>query len=1060
MTKKKKIRIQGYDHKKLFALVDKFEATVLSTLRMTMNRTIDSIHTSVTAAASSAGGEFVPVGPDDTNILTTLWATEVDQTLLPLVGEVYFKSARLIESRLAANIKRDIASVPDDIAVEYVSQARNRLRGVGDRAWELAREEIAKGTAEGESIETLSTRLRSVVGFTEPRASTVARTEIISAANLGSIQQARASNLQMNKVWLATEDARTRPTHNRADNQSVGLNEKFVVGSTTLDFPGSPLGPADEVINCRCTIVYEDIEVPEKIESTPIVAAGADVMTGAMIALRPSIEDAERIALPGGEDVNQLHCTLWYLGDAVNYDDVLRNQIIHVVSQIAIDQISISTTGFGAAFWNPDSDNPSLVMNISGSGPAEVREEINRHLEELWAYTGCLPVQHSPYVQHVCLAYGKPDENRMDEALARLGPITFDAIRIAFAGEVTDIPLYSGIGLVAGLNFVGKTMPYEIHKSSSCPDSKPYGIFKKESGEKVGGCHSSESDAQDQIAAIYANESSSGGESIALDSNSMPASGDAGSPGDTNLPAHTGMMSDRTWEGILVVEGVKTGDGRQFASGSLTWDTLPMPLRWAPADYGEHQGAVDVARIDAIYRDSANANIIRGHGVFMQEGLTPESDRAFAMVRDGFLKGVSIDVDSIANADVEVIYPDVDEDASLEEMWAPPDLVIFHSGRIRAATLVSIPAFVEAQISLAPLSVEPVEAVTAAVDTFWDFKSTMSRARRDVFQKGKIGSVFHHDVKADGSLGLANVTACTIGIRDALTNPDPNFTYAQRRANYEHLAGHLRAAGLEPQQFTIDAFSDEVKAIVAAGSSEQFGVPPREWFDNPQLTGPTGLTITEDGRVFGHAATWGTCHIGFANACRTPPHEDAHDFFLLGEVLTSSGERIPVGSITIGTGHAATSGLNAQKAAEHYDNTGTAIADVTSGNDEYGIWVAGAIRPGTSLSRVADLRAAKLSGDWRSIGGKLRLVALLAVNVPGFPIPRAQAQVRDGRQLSLVASGIISDHPVETGIVNTRDVERITSLNKIKASLARRTGRDAESRANALRARIHGGNNV
>ena len=70
------------------------------------------------------------------------------------------------------------------------------------------------------------------------------------------------------------------------------------------------------------------------------------------------------------------------------------------------------------------------------------------------------------------------------------------------------------------------------------------------------------------------------------------------------------------------------------------------------------------------------------------------------------------------------------------------------------------------------------------------------------------------------------------------------------------------------------------------------------------------------------------------------------------------------------------------------------MADVAVGNDAHGIWVAGSVRPGADPLRVYELQAAgQVSGDWRRIGGQLRLVGLLAVNVPGFPVPKMRARV-------------------------------------------------------------------
>jgi hypothetical protein len=163
--------------------------------------------------------------------------------------------------------------------------------------------------------------------------------------------------------------------------------------------------------------------------------------------------------------------------------------------------------------------------------------------------------------------------------------------------------------------------------------------------------------------------------------------------------------------------------------------------------------------------------------------------------------------------------------------------------------------------------------------------------------------------------------------------------------------------------------------------------------------------VTDEGRIYGHAALWGECHVGMADVCVTPPQEESHPYFMTGEVACADGSRVAVGQITLGTGHASLS-LGASRATEHYDNTGTAVADVTVGNDAHGIWVAGAVRPGTAVARVRELRASgQLSGDWRRIGGQLRLVGLLAVNVPGFPVPKLGTRVASGAPLALVAAG-------------------------------------------------------
>lgn len=178
--------------------------------------------------------------------------------------------------------------------------------------------------------------------------------------------------------------------------------------------------------------------------------------------------------------------------------------------------------------------------------------------------------------------------------------------------------------------------------------------------------------------------------------------------------------------------------------------------------------------------------------------------------------------------------------------------------------------------------------------------------------------------------------------------------------------------------------------------------PPVEWFSDPELTEPTPLTVTEDGRIFGHFALWGECHIGHSNTCVVAPRSQAeYSYFTTGAVTCEGGCHIPTGAITLDTGHADL-GLNYRQAAAHYDNTGTGIADVAVGEDQFGPWVAGAVRTSATDDEIRILRASSLSGDWRSIKGGLELVAILAVNVPGFPVPRAR--VASGEETALVAA--------------------------------------------------------
>jgi hypothetical protein len=196
----------------------------------------------------------------------------------------------------------------------------------------------------------------------------------------------------------------------------------------------------------------------------------------------------------------------------------------------------------------------------------------------------------------------------------------------------------------------------------------------------------------------------------------------------------------------------------------------------------------------------------------------------------------------------------------------------------------------------------------------------------------------------------------------------------------------------------------EASALVACGlvAGSIPVVPPNAWFENPKLNKATPLTVDDEGRVFGHIAAWHVDHIGMSFGTKPPRSRSKYAYFHTGVVRTDSGKDVPVGQLTLAGGHASLE-ASAAEAVRHYDDTASAIADVHAGEDAFGIWVAGALRPGTTPEQVRALRASAPSGDWRPVKGHLELVAVCQVNVPGFPI--ARARVASGAVMALVAAG-------------------------------------------------------
>jgi hypothetical protein len=163
-----------------------------------------------------------------------------------------------------------------------------------------------------------------------------------------------------------------------------------------------------------------------------------------------------------------------------------------------------------------------------------------------------------------------------------------------------------------------------------------------------------------------------------------------------------------------------------------------------------------------------------------------------------------------------------------------------------------------------------------------------------------------------------------------------------------------------------------------------------------------------------------------------PRSNTGYAHFLTGNVMTTEG-RVAVGRITMGTGHAGDRS-SANSAIAHYDNTGAVVADIVTGEDQFGIWFSGKFRDNATDEQRYELEASgRLSGDWRLINGNYELVAALAVNVPGFPIPKLGMVASAALGLvAITAAGIVdfgeegttsgNDTPLELTVENVNDI--------------------------------------
>jgi len=107
--------------------------------------------------------------------------------------------------------------------------------------------------------QSISTVMKDIAPF---RARAIAITETHNAAmfaNITSTRQAdRELDLGLLKVWEPVMDSATREDHiAMLSHVAIRLDDFFDVGGNAMDRPGDPGAPAEQVINCRCALVYQ-----------------------------------------------------------------------------------------------------------------------------------------------------------------------------------------------------------------------------------------------------------------------------------------------------------------------------------------------------------------------------------------------------------------------------------------------------------------------------------------------------------------------------------------------------------------------------------------------------------------------------------------------------------------------------------------------------------------------------------------------------------------------------------------------------------------------------------
>jgi len=147
-------------------------------------------------------------------------------------------------------------------AIKWQERAKTNINQLNNKV----RETITQGIIQGDPVQVTARNLKKHFGTVTNNAIRIVRTESHRAREMGNAfnydkteDSFERLGLKRDKVWNATLDARTRPSHGNADNKKANKDSLFeLFGATPFPAPGLS-GIAKQDINCRCTTI-SDVE--------------------------------------------------------------------------------------------------------------------------------------------------------------------------------------------------------------------------------------------------------------------------------------------------------------------------------------------------------------------------------------------------------------------------------------------------------------------------------------------------------------------------------------------------------------------------------------------------------------------------------------------------------------------------------------------------------------------------------------------------------------------------------------------------------------------------------
>ena len=191
-----------------------------------------------------------------------MWRRRFSNAGKPFIGGVLEDVGQAELTNLVVGINFDVSN---PLVIEFINKNANKFSfATNDATINQLRKHLIAGVKLGEGMPELAKRVNKVFGFAEQyRATSIARTEIIRAANSGAEFAYVQSGVVKGKEWLTSFDERTCEIGCKELNgRKTGLGKPFGQQgvSANLDYTEGEIPFPPLHVSCRCALVAVLIE--------------------------------------------------------------------------------------------------------------------------------------------------------------------------------------------------------------------------------------------------------------------------------------------------------------------------------------------------------------------------------------------------------------------------------------------------------------------------------------------------------------------------------------------------------------------------------------------------------------------------------------------------------------------------------------------------------------------------------------------------------------------------------------------------------------------------------